>query len=204
MWKRKELKQKGKAAFMANYWKCVLVGILMSMFVAGASVSTGRTVRSGVNTNDSDISVISDGSGNTYFIDNKTGEQKGVLSDDELQSIAQDPEFLTFVGGVIAGIGVLLFVVAFICTCLRLLIFNPIEVGCRGFFLSNTVAPAGLDELKAGFNSYGRNVCSMFLRDLFLFLFSPGVMEEFGKLRCLRIVISVLIDERAQIVPSVP
>ena len=38
MWDRKELKEKGKAAFKANYWKCVLVGLLLVLFATG----TGR------------------------------------------------------------------------------------------------------------------------------------------------------------------
>ena len=29
MWTRKELKEKGKAAFQRNYWKCVLVGLIL-------------------------------------------------------------------------------------------------------------------------------------------------------------------------------
>lgn len=48
MWDRKELKMRGKAAFKANYWRCVLVGILLVMFVAGTAVSTGGSASSGM------------------------------------------------------------------------------------------------------------------------------------------------------------
>ncbi len=32
MWDRKELKMRGKVAFKANYWRCVLVGILRQKY----------------------------------------------------------------------------------------------------------------------------------------------------------------------------
>ena len=31
MWDRKELKAKGKRAFLANYWRCVLVALLITL-----------------------------------------------------------------------------------------------------------------------------------------------------------------------------
>ena len=45
MWNRKELKQKGKAAFLANYWKTVLVAILMTALVLGSVSYSSSTVR---------------------------------------------------------------------------------------------------------------------------------------------------------------
>ncbi len=37
MWTRKELKEKGKASFKANYWKAVLVGLIFSIIAGGIS-----------------------------------------------------------------------------------------------------------------------------------------------------------------------
>ena len=45
MWDRKELKEKGKAAFKANYWKCVLVGLLLVLFAAGTGASTSMLTK---------------------------------------------------------------------------------------------------------------------------------------------------------------
>ena len=39
MWSIKEMKERGRAAFKGNYWPCVLVALLMSLF-AGSSVSS--------------------------------------------------------------------------------------------------------------------------------------------------------------------
>ena len=38
MWVSKELKEKAKAAFKANYWRCVLAGLIMTI-ILGSSVS---------------------------------------------------------------------------------------------------------------------------------------------------------------------
>lgn len=40
MWTRQELKEKGKTAFKANYWKNVLVAFLLAILSAGASISS--------------------------------------------------------------------------------------------------------------------------------------------------------------------
>ena len=48
MWDRKELKQRGKAAFKANYWKCVLPAFLLALFVTGG-VSSGSRVTYNLN-----------------------------------------------------------------------------------------------------------------------------------------------------------
>ena len=183
MWNRKELKMKGKAAFMANYWKCVLIGILLVMFVAGTSVSTSGTARTGMNeTNGNGTSAVS--------------ELQIAIAENQFREAMQDPAFRSALVEVLASISVLLFTVWLICTCLRLLVFNPIEVGCRGFFTRNTEAPAGLDQVKTGFQTYGRTVGAMFLRDLFLFLWSllcivPGMIKRYSY----RMVPYILADD---------
>lgn len=39
MWNRTDLKQKGKAAFLRNYWYCVLVALVLGLLAGGASTS---------------------------------------------------------------------------------------------------------------------------------------------------------------------
>ena len=41
MWTIQEVKEKGKAAFKANYWPCVGVGLLMSVLTGGTTFSSG-------------------------------------------------------------------------------------------------------------------------------------------------------------------
>ena len=199
MWDRKILKKKGMAAFKANYWKCVVVGILLILFTVGASASTGGTASRGMDGGggSSSVSVLTNGTDAAFVIrDGATGEVQAAAPVDEVLRVLQDPEFQLLIRAVLARIGALLFTVWLICTCLRLLVFNPIEIGCRGFFTRNTEAPAGLDEVKTGFQSYGRNVAAMFLRDLFLDLWTllflvPGLIKNYSY----RMVPYILADD---------
>ena len=203
MWDRKELKKKGMAAFKANFWKCVLVAFLLTLFVAGTSASTSRVTSQGLNSNNSySFSVSSDGDGNVYMVNNESYDslQDAVSAvgaaenmnpesveaiNEMVTAIQTDPEVRTAMGMVMAMIGGTLLLIAVIAVALRILVFNPIEVGCRGFFSSNTKAPAELDEMKVGFHPYGRTVGTMFLRDLFISLWSllfviPGIIKSYS------------------------
>lgn len=202
MWDRKDLKKRGKAAFLANYWKCVLVGILLVAFVAGSSASVSSSiVRGGANNanvggGSGSVTTITDGTGSAYVISD--GNNQAVVTDDDIRELMQDPEFQSVVLRLFAVIGATLLVAGLISACLRLLVFNPLEVGCQGFFTRNTEAPASLDQLKAGFHSYGRTVGAMFLRDLFLFLWCllciiPGVIKTYSY----RMVPYILADDPA-------
>lgn len=199
MWDRKNLKRRGMTAFKANYWKCVLVGILLALFVAGASASAGRTGRTGMNTatGGSGVAVVSDGMGGAYMVDKETyGEIQEAVAETEFAIAMQDPTFRYAVRQIYTAVGTTLLLICLVSACLRLLVFNPIEVGCRGFFTRNTEAPASMDELKTGFHPYGRTVGAMFLRDLFLFLwfllcFIPGLIKHYSY----RMVPYILADD---------
>ena len=202
MWDRKELKKKGMAAFKANYWKCVLVAFLLALFVAGTSASTSRTASTGLNNSNYNFTVSSDGMGNVYMVNNETYDslQDAVSAvgtaenvdpasieaiNDMVTMIQTDPEVKTAMGIMFAMLGGTLLLIGVVAAALRILVFNPIEVGCRGFFNSNTKAPAALDEMKVGFHPYGRTVGTMFLRDLFVCLWSmlfviPGIIKAYS------------------------
>ena len=50
MWDRKKLKSIAKEKFQANYWKCVLVALIFSFIVGGASYSgPGSSFSNGFN-----------------------------------------------------------------------------------------------------------------------------------------------------------
>ena len=48
MWTRKSVKQKGKKAFFGNFWKCVLVAIILSIVIGAGSygASGGSSITS--------------------------------------------------------------------------------------------------------------------------------------------------------------
>ena len=57
MWERSELKANAKVALKANYWKAVVVGLIMSFILGGGGAASGRAASS----NSDDVSkVVSD------------------------------------------------------------------------------------------------------------------------------------------------
>jgi len=69
---------------------------------------------------------------------------------------------------------------------LSILVFNPLIVGCYRFFLQNSRSQAELGELGAGFrDDWGNVVLTMFLKNLFLILWSllfivPGIVKAYS------------------------
>ena len=223
MWDRNELKARGKAAFKANYWKCVLVALLLVALVGGSAFSTSRTTTN-------QIDVASDTTGAPASVDTETvdvqfengiytvngqtydnvqdaitaiGEASNAKPEDiekakELvNAIQENPEgakaALAVLGAAMVGV---VLVVLLIGSLFRILVTNPIEVGCQNFFVRNSEAPAELGEIKRGFHPYWRNVGAMLLRGLFLFLWSllciiPGIIKSYSY----RMVPYILADD---------
>lgn len=86
--------------------------------------------------------------------------------------------------GIIIGIiiSVVLVTLAF-ALAIAIFVLYPLEVGCRRYFISSRTAPGDLSLLGFGFkNSYMNLVKTMFLRNLFIFLWSlllfiPGIIK---------------------------
>ena len=165
MWNRKELKRKGKAAFKANYWRCVLVALLI-VFVLGSSATAVRT-------------------GADRGLD--SGSEAAQLDTDynQLDTLLEQvpSEKMPLVIAVVVGV----FLVALVVFVLvDALLFNPLEVGCRRFFLQNSWRNAELKELGAGFkDNWGTVVLTMFLKNLFLFLWAlllvvPAIIKAYS------------------------
>ena len=137
MWNRKELKEKAKIAFKANYWKTVLAAIVVGAIGAGVGTAS-------------------------Y---NGSGSNEAVA---ELNSLSQSD----LLAVVIAVMTALLFVII-VMSLVKIFLLNPLSVGCQKFFKENASNPAELSELGAGFKkNYGNVVLTIFLKDLFLVLWS--------------------------------
>lgn len=146
MWTINEVKTKGKAAFKANYWKCVIVAFVLSLLTGG----TNATARSQVSSED-------------------------LWS----QLMSLDPSALQVLLGAMAAVSVVAFL-------LRIFVFNPLEVGGYRFFKKNVSdGNATIGTLGEGFNKYGHVVVTLFLKDLFLTLWSclffiPGIIKAYS------------------------
>ena len=168
MWTRSELKVRAKAAFKANYWRCVLVAFLLALLVGGGAGSSLRKNR------------------NDYSSEERLAiHQLATQSESDLEraffgmvdraSILQRGRITVSLGG-FGLVGLVL----------GLLVFNPLIVGCYRFFLKNGLGGAELNELGAGFkDNWGTVILTMFLRNLFLVLWTlllvvPGIIKAYS------------------------
>lgn len=174
MWDRKEIKLRGKEKSKANYWRSVLSAFLLSVLLGGSAITGGLTL------SDDDA---------TQEI---TTDDGGVVIDEEtLQNAAETfnsmPEEDKAIAGMLfAGAVVAIFVIIIIGILLRIFVFNPLEVGCYGFFRENAKGlQPDLGVLKSGFTKYGHTFVTLFLRDLFLCLWCclfivPGLIKAYS------------------------
>lgn len=93
-----------------------------------------------------------------------------------------DPAILA---AAMVGIAIVLMVATVVVIALKIFVLNPLEVSCCRFFIQNHARPANLSELSFGFkHNYMNIVKTMFLRDLFTFLWSllfviPGIIKSY-------------------------
>ena len=154
MWTRKELKDRAKITLKANYWKAVLVSLILSFLTGGGGSNAG---------NSASESYKSASGGDSLF--------SGV-----------DPNVLA---AVLSAIVVAVLVILAISFVLSLLVFNPLIVGCRRFFIKCREEQPSLKELVFAFSSsYGNIIKTMFLEGLYIFLWSllfiiPGIIKTY-------------------------
>lgn len=168
MWSRGELKERGMAAFKANYWKCVLVALILAMISGGGG---GGGARAG-----SSFSGVGDYSDNDSQIesDYDTDDDDSMIEEfrDDIDDFRNDPKKIAGVIAVLAFVGVVVIIVMVIAFAITTFLLNPLEIGCRKFFVRNLDDPSTeLNCLSAGFDTNYKNVVKvMFLRMLYLFL----------------------------------
>ena len=204
MWDRKELKQRGMAAFKANYWRTVLVCFLLSFFVLGGSVSIGGARRSlNITHVYNTPSVQSSQSGEITVNGTSYGSVTDALEAlddldfddlelDELlsagsQAFDSDSETGAAILAVVGAVIVLVVaIVLLLSSVLKIFVLNPLEAGCRNFLLRNATGESDLGDIGFGFTpDYWRNVKTLFLRDLFRFLWGlllivPGIIKRYS------------------------
>ena len=178
MWTRKELKERGKAAFKANYWRCVLVSLILLLIGGGVGAASSSYSSHSIQ-NQIEYTQPAETAGQS--VDSITGE-------DELDSILG--EFGQMSKGAQMAVASIIFMTILIITAVAMVIsiflLNPLVLGCQRFFSENSRYPAELGEVGFGFeHGYSRVVKTMFLTDLFLILwtclfFIPGIIKSYS------------------------
>ncbi len=115
-------------------------------FILFAIIGIGRAASS----NSGDNGIVSNGGGNSYY-----GSSLGSI---------------LMLAGVIIVAGLIITIVV---TLADIFLLNPLEAGCRRFFMKNLEKRAEIRELTFGFDhSYGNVVKTLFFRDLFQVLWT--------------------------------
>lgn len=170
MWTRANLKANAKVAFKRNYWKCVLVALILGMIAGSGGSSAGSSV-----SQTSETIISGDGVTNDYY-------QEHHSITDSVGDI-----FASGVSGVVATIGVfIVLIIVIIVLILSIFVFGPLEIGCRNFYKRNAYEQAELDALALGFNKnhYMKMVGTIFFRNLYTFLWTmlfivPGIIKSY-------------------------
>jgi len=155
MWDRVLLKSRGKEAFRRNYGSAVAVTFIMGLI---SMFMSGNSTASGRSL---ETQEIISGGGNNYYV---TG------------------------GAALFGaaLGMFFLVAAIALLVLRVFVEYNLEVGGAKFFIQNQTSKPGIDMILDGFRSghYGNIVLTMFLRDLYIFLWTlllvvPGIVKGY-------------------------
>ena len=170
MWTREELKTRGKAAFLRNYWICVVAALILTLLVGSGTSNSGNSNNDSHQTNSVGISGFTISSDN--FNVESFAERFTPLGP------------VKFVFTVFSGIVLLVIGLAFI--LIRIFVLAPFEVGGSRFFIENSMEKAGLGNILFGFQNgyYGKTVWALFLKNLYIFLWSlllliPGIVKAY-------------------------
>lgn len=175
-WERKTLKQRAMTAFKAHYWICVLAALVLSIAVGGgASNSSG-----GGNFTKSDREDLQ------QAIQNTNGDIKSEITKAFQNELGlSDAQAGLILSNVLIGILIVAAVAVIVGICISVFVLSPLEIGCRKFFILNLKDEAEVREIGAGFSdNYMGNVKTMFMRGLYIFLWSlllviPGIVKSY-------------------------
>ena len=164
MWTRSELKEKAKVYVKRSYWPLVLVSLILALITGGLSRG-----------------------GNNYSSD----WSDGVNGSDAASRITSSVTGVDWalVGGIMAIAAAFAIAVIVIAVIVSIFVLNPIEVGCRRYFIEaayGEVTMKNISVLVMAFKDgkFCNIVKTMFLKDLYQFLWSlllliPGIVKSY-------------------------
>lgn len=202
MWTRAALKEKAKNALNRNYWKVILVTLIV-FIIGGASTGTG------INIDASDMESafnggFSSGYGEDFNFDDDFYYEDDYFYEDDFYFEDELPfgdedtyyydsfensEMDTAIGLVLGVMGFVLVVIVIVALIigffLSVFIYCPLEVGTKRFFFKNLNQPAEVKEVAFAFDNNYKNVVKiLFFRELYLLGWSllfviPGIVKGY-------------------------
>ena len=166
MWSRVELKEKAKIALKQNYWKIVLVCVIL-VLVGGSGDPT-------VKLNYETSTPYYEGTSDIYMND-------AALFYDGMPQL-YNMGFLTGLSIYIMVAVVIALIVGF---AIAAFLLNPIALGANRFLVKSLNEPAELEEIFYAFNNNYKNIVKvLFFRDLYTLLWTflfivPGIIKAY-------------------------
>lgn len=189
MWTRRELKEWAKVALQRNYWKIVLVSVLLFLLgcEGGYSFSAKRfNINSNTNAEQAreierSVITVQEEPRPDELIAQAIG--RGETKTEDLG--------IGLFGGMLFGaiaivICLVVFVIIFaVILAVDILLINPFDVGGKRFMRMSVEGTAQVKEITYGFDHSYRNVVKvLFFRDLYIFLWTllfiiPGIVKMY-------------------------
>ncbi|MBR6404136.1 MAG: DUF975 family protein [Eubacterium sp.] len=206
MWTRKEIKERGKISFKKNYWKGIIVAVLLSLVAGGAyggfsgGSAASRYRRNYSNSQEGHYVIDENEDGSKFTVDvkeDKDGETSyefgaedkdgNKLEMEDVKPAFGNDKYDTIASAIFVTIMVLIGagLVCAVILAIDAFVINPIEMGCNKFFLDNLEKEADVSTVAYAFDHNYKNVAKvMFRRDLSIFLWSllliiPGIYKTY-------------------------
>ena len=193
MWTRKDLKERAKSAFKLNYWRCVLVALVLTVFAGGSSGGGSSGVSSLSNrltkknqSNSVEYSDSTDATNNELYeaLQSDQGNDVFFHFNSTLEDMGPE-EKAAMITSFIVIFTIVFLVIMAVVILLDVYIFNPLELGCDRFFLKNLDGPGNVANVCFAFdNGYKNIIRIMFFRDLYTVLWTllfiiPGIIKSY-------------------------
>lgn len=191
MWTISQLKERGKQSFKKNYWRAVLVGLIIAVIGGSQNVNLGMNPGAFSSLFSGMQESLNDNDHHEYDYDDYYYNDNDVDYDDyEFHGdfdVSDGSEALLF--GMAAGLGfflvLLFFLIGIIGLLLKFFLFQPLQVGANRFFVMNLTEEGKIHSLGFAFDhNYKNQVSVMFFRWLYTFLWSllcwiPGIYKSY-------------------------
>lgn len=182
MWTRKELKDTAKAALKRNYWKILLVSLLLALILGEGAGTAGGAGGAGAGGSVDEAVTEFDAADAVSSVTFAPLEK--LLSDSMSDSLSDSQIMMAAFGILAVALLIVLIVLAAACAA-QALLWNPLEIGMRRFMLRSVDDKAEVREVAYAFDHSYKNVAkTMFFRDLYTFLWTllfiiPGVYVSY-------------------------
>lgn len=199
MWTRRELKQQAKEALQRNYWKSVLVALVLMVLggnwignvfssASGVPAKVSSAVVEEASMADEDMSGDISGSENLATIILMEDDTPETVYNKNTDDMNGTEEFIGFIVGFI--IMLVIFLIVFLIMIAIMLIYEillvfPLIVGAGRFMLKSLDGRAEVKDVAYGFDHSYRNVVkTMFHTQLSIFLWAllfliPGIYKQY-------------------------